>query len=243
MSNVVESAKKIPETSASFFEYVFNFDDDSKCGMINMVQYSVLALVPVVLLLKGIKNFVPEDDDSKGSLEILAECVGQIAFIVLAIWFTDKMVRYVPTYSKCNYSAFNSTNFLLPFIILLTTMQTKFGAKLNILADRVVDLWHGKQPGDAGAQQKNNNVRVTQPISGAGQHHPSQADHLDQSQLLPGNPQLTAMPNIAPQPQAQQSGATQQVAPQQSPDFNAMYQEPMAANAAIGGGMFGGSSW
>ena len=40
--------------------------------MMNMVQYSVLALVPVVLLLKGIKNFVPEDDDSKGSLEILA---------------------------------------------------------------------------------------------------------------------------------------------------------------------------
>ena len=44
------------------------------------------------------------------------------------------------------------------------------------------------------------------------------------------------MPNIAPQQQ-------QQVAPQQSPDFNAMYQEPMAANDALGGGMFGGSSW
>ena len=242
MSEVVETTKKIPETSASFFEYVFNFDDDSKCGMMNMVQYSVLALVPVVLLLKGIKNFVPEDDESKGSLEILAECIGQIAFIVLAIWFTDKMVRFVPTYSKCNYSAFNSTNFLLPFIILLTTMQTKFGAKLNILADRVVDLWHGKQPGEVGAQQNNGNVRVTQPISGAGQHQPSQADHLDQSQLLPGNPQLTAMPNIAPQSQTQPANPPQQVAPQQSPDFNEMYQEPMAANAAIGS-MFGGSSW
>jgi len=231
MSDVVESTKNIPSSTTSFFEHVFNFEDDSKCGMLNMVQYSILALVPVVLLLKGVKNFVPEDDESKGSLEILAECVGQIAAIALAIWFIDKTIRYVPTYSKCEYAAFNSTNFLLPFIILLTTMQTKFGAKLNILADRVVDLWHGKQPGDAGAQQ-NKNVRVTQPISGAGQHQPSQADHLDTSQLLPGNPQLTAMPNIVPQ---------QQVAPQQSPDFNAMYQEPMAANAA-GGGMFG-SSW
>lgn len=242
MSDVIESAKKIPETSTSFFEYVFNFDDDSKCGMINMVQYSVLALIPVVLLLKGIKNFVPEDDDSKGSLEILAECIGQIAFIVLAIWFIDKMVRYVPTYSKCTYAAFNSTNFLIPFIILLTTMQTKFGAKLNILADRVVDVWHGKQPGDVGAQQQNNTVRVTQPISGAGQHQPSQADHLDTSQLLPGNPQLTAMPNIVPQ-QPQQPQQPQGGVQQQAPDFNAMYQEPMAANQALGGGMFGGSSW
>ena len=234
MSDIVESAKKVPATSASFFEYVFNFDDDSKCGMINMVQYSIIAIIPVVLLLKSIKNFVPEDDDSKGSLEISAECVGQIAFIVISIWFIDKIVRYVPTYSKCTYDSFNSTNFLLPFIILLTTMQTKFGAKLNILADRLVDLWHGKQPGDAGAQQQNNNVRVTQPLSG--QHQPSQADHLDASQLLPGNPQLTAMP----QQQAPQQPQPQQ---QQSPDFNAMYQEPMAANAAIGGGMFGGSSW
>ena len=239
MSDVVESAKKIPETSASFFEYVFNFDDDSKCGMSNMVQYSVIALIPVVLLLKGIKNFVPDDDDSKGSLEILAECIGQIAFIVLTIWFIDKIIRYVPTYSKCAYASFNSTSFILPFIILLTTMQTKFGAKLNILADRVVDLWHGKQPGDAGAQQQNKNVRVTQPLSGAGQHQPSQADHLDTAQLLPGNPQLTAMPNIAPQQQQQPQGGGQQ----QAPDFNAMYQEPMAANAALGGGMFGGSSW
>jgi hypothetical protein len=49
------------------------------------------------------------------------------------------------------------------------------------------------------------------------------------------------MPNIAPQ--QQQASAPQQGATQQSPDFNAMYQEPMAANAALGGGMFGGSSW
>ena len=82
-------------------------------------------------------------------------------------------------------------------------------------------------------------MRVTQPISGAGQHQPSQADHLDTSQLLPGNPQLTAMPNIAPQQQQLQGGVQQQ-----SPDFNAMYQEPMAANQALGGGgMFGGSTW
>ena len=235
MSDVIESAKNIPGSSISFFEHVFNFDEDSKCGMLNMLQYSILALIPVVLLLKGVKHFVPEDDESKGSLEILAECIGQIAAIVLAIWFVDKMIRYAPTYSKCEYASFNATNFLLPFIILLTTMQTKFGAKLNILADRVFDLWHGKETGDV---QQQKNVRVKQPISGSGQHQPSQADHLDASRLLPGNPQLTAMPNIAPQQQQQQ-----QVAPQQSPDFNAMYQEPMAANDALGGGMFGGSSW
>lgn len=249
MSEVVESAKKITETSTGFFEYVFNFDDDCKSGMLNMIQYSVLAIIPVVVLLKGIKNFVPEDDESKGSLEIIVECIGQIAFIVLSIWFIDKMIRYIPTYSKTAYDVFNSTNFLIPFIILLTTMQTKFGAKINILADRALDVWHGRQPGEEVVVPKKNNIRVSQPITGSGMHKPSQADSLDTSQLLPGNPALTSMPQLSQQPQQQQP----QLAPQQQqqqqqqpqeyePNFNDMYQEPIAANGALGG-MFGGSSW
>ena len=36
---------------------------------------------------------------------------------------------------------FSFYKFLIPFIILLTTMQTKFGAKINILADRALDVW------------------------------------------------------------------------------------------------------
>ena len=47
------------------------------------------------------------------------------------------MVRYVPTYSGINYHKFNEINFILPLLIILVTMQTKLGAKINILADRV----------------------------------------------------------------------------------------------------------
>ena len=82
------------------------------------------------------------------------------------------------------------------------------------------------------SQQQNgqNVVRVTQPISG--QHQPSQADYLDTSQLLPSNPQMSAMPQMQQPPQ--------QIQPQN--DFNNMYaqsNEPMAAND--GGGW--GSTW
>ena len=242
MSEVVESAKKITETSSGFVEYVFNFDDDCKSGMLNMIQYSILAIIPVVLLLKGIKNYVPEEDESKGCLEITIECIGQIAFIVLSIWFIDKMIRYIPTYSKTAYDVFNSTNFLIPFVILLTTMQTKFGAKINILADRALDVWHGRQPGEENVVQQKNNIRVSQPISGSGMHKPSQADHLDASQLLPGNPALTSMPQVPQQPQQPQQPQKQEQQQEYEPNFNGMYQEPIAANGALGG-MFGGSSW
>jgi hypothetical protein len=231
------------KSSLGFFKYVFNFDEENKHNLMNMVQYTLLSIIPVIIILRLIKNIIPEEDETKGSLEITVECVGQILLIILAIWFTNKIIRYIPTYSGEYYGKFNETNFIIPFIIILATMQTKLGAKLNILIDRVIDLWHGKKEGmqqQQGQQQGQgqNVVRVSQPFAG-GQRPVTQADYLDRSQLLPTNTQLTAMPS-------------QQ---QQNPDFNSMYQnnptpmpgamqpgmmmEPMAANE--GGGW--GSVW
>ena len=253
MDNITETVKAVPSESLGFLKYVFNFDDENKCEMLNMGQYAVLAIIPVLLVLKAVKHIIPEEDDSKGSLEIMAESIGQLLLIMCAIWFTNKIIRFVPTYSGCDYGKFNATNFLLPFLIILATMQTKLGAKLNILLDRVVDRWEGRT---SDSQQKSSDgsvVRVSQPLAGQNQpqHQPSQADYQDRNQILPSNPQLTSMPQMNQAPQ-------QQLSPQQSPDFNQMYQnqatplqdahtpsmsqEPMAANEGMGG-MFGGSAW
>ena len=144
MDKVTETVKSVPSESMNFFSYVFNFDHDNKMDIMNMLQYTLLAIIPILLLLKGIKHIVPEEDESKGSLEIVAESVGQIFLIMMGIWFINKIIRYIPTYSGENYHKFNNINFILPFVIILATMQTKLGAKLNILIDRVADLWYGK---------------------------------------------------------------------------------------------------
>ena len=243
MEKVNEAINADSSTSLGFLKYVFNFDEENKNSMMNMIQYTILSIIPVLITLRLIKHIIPEEDETKGSLEIVLESVGQIILIVLAIWFTNKIIRYIPTYSGEHYGKFNETNFIIPFIIILATMQTKLGAKLNILIDRVVDLWHGKKEGNTSQQGQTqgqggqNTVRVTQPF--AGQHQVSQADYLDRSQILPSNPQLTAMPQQQPRT-----------------DFNGMYQnnptpmpgamhpggiiEPMAANEGIGGW---GSAW
>lgn len=237
MDKVTESVKSVPTESMNFFSYVFNFDHENKMDIMNMLQYTLLAIIPILLLLKGIKHIVPEEDESKGSLEILAESVGQILVIMMGIWFINKIIRYIPTYSGENYHKFNNINFILPFVIILATMQTKLGAKLNILIDRVADLWHGKtqqQPQQQGQGQGQGVVRVSQPFAGQPQqqNQPSQADYLDRNQLLPSNPSMSAMP------QQQQSNT----------NFNQMYQnqptqmvnpvfppEPVAANDGHGG--------
>ena len=232
MDKISDSVKSVQDDSIGFFNYVFNFDNENKNRIMNMVQYTLLSIIPVLLILRGIKHFIPEDDDSKGSFEILAESIGQVLIIIFSIWIINKIINFIPTYSGEEYPKFNEINFIIPFILILATMQTKLGAKFNILIDRTMNLITGKggEEIQQNQQQGQNVVRVSQPL--AGQHQPSQADYLDRNQLLPSNPQMSAMPSgfAPPQQQVQQQTGLQ--------DFNNMYQqnEPMAANE-------GGSSW
>ena len=66
------------DSNPNFFKHVFNFSDDSKSDMLNICQYSIVALIPVVILNKIMQKYVPEAEDSKSSLEILAEIIIQV---------------------------------------------------------------------------------------------------------------------------------------------------------------------
>jgi hypothetical protein len=242
MDKISDSVKSVQNESVGFLSYVFNFDTENKYRIMNMMQYTLLTIIPVLLILRGIKHIIPEDDETKGSLEILFESVGQVILIMLAIWFTHKIINYIPTYSGEDYPKFNEISFIIPFILILATMQTKLGAKFNILIDRVSALIFGKREEprsgqQGGAQQAGQNVvRVSQPLAGGQNmppiHQPSQADYLDRSQLLPSNPMMSSMPTKFPAQQLQQPQ------PPGMQDYNFPSMEPMAANE--GGGW---SAW
>ena len=242
----IENADKV-----TFIKHMTELNAGDKATMMNMVQYALLAIVPIVIVLKVIKMFVPEEDEEKGSMEILAESLGQIVAIVLSVWIINRIIVFIPTYSGVDYKPMDHTSFLLGFLIVLMTMQTKLGEKINILIERLMALWNGdsslkKEDGKKGG----NVVRVTQPISGG--HIPSRPDILSPSQMTSLHSQTTEKQLPQHDPRSGQS------VHQSQPDFNQMYQnsvtplvdaqspgamEPMAANEAMGGGMFGGSSF
>ena len=231
MDKITDGVKSVQHESAGFFNYVFNFDSENKHRIMNMLQYTLLSIIPVLLILRGIKHIIPEDDDSKGTIEILAESVGQVILIMLAIWLTNKIINFIPTYSGEEYPKFNEISFVIPFVIILATMQTKLGAKFNILIDRFMQLIGvGRNDLEKKEHQQvtQNVVRVSQPL--AGQHQPSQADYLDRNQLLPSNPMLSSMPTKFPPQQLQQQQPTQ------GQEFFPMSNEPLAANDGGGGG-------
>ena len=100
----MDSATDVVKTSASsnadsFFKTVFNFDEDGKAEMMNILQYLVLAILPCIIILKAVGAIIPEEDDSKGSIEILAEISWSTSALILLMYFSDKAIRYVPTYS------------------------------------------------------------------------------------------------------------------------------------------------
>ena len=252
--------------STGFLKYVFAFDNEVKCQVGNMLQYGALALLPVLGTLKAVQHLIPEDDPSKGSITLALESLGQVGLVLVLMWLSDRVIRYIPTLSGCAYGEFQPVAFLLPFLIIMATMQTKLGAKLSLIVDRVIGE---EEPVHAPVHKQaprkgHGGIRVTQPLANQPSlppHQPSQADTLDNRMLVPSDRQLTTMPAPPVPSHVQQQG---------SPDFQNMYQgpntplqdaavpggnppqaqprldpaaltEPMAANEALGGSM--GSSW
>jgi hypothetical protein len=241
----MESLDELTKTSSGkngFFKHVFNFNDDSKSEMLNIVQYAVLALIPVIILNKLTQRYIPEADEDKGSIEIVAEILAQVIAMFLFILIIHRIITFIPTYSGEKYVEFSVSNIILAMLVIILSLQTKLGEKVSILVDRIMDLWNG--PADV-KKGKKGNVKVSQPIS---QNQVAMNQSLNSVGMNSGMMGTTSI-----------SSLPQNTSTQQLPDYNQMYQqdstplvgaatqgmgmgmenfEPMAANAG-GGGSFG----
>ena len=115
------------ESKKNFFKHVFNFEDDSKAEMLNIVQYTLIAIIPMVLLNKSIQKYVPEADDQKSSLEVLAEIILQVIVMFLGLLFIHRMIIFVPTYSGVKFPEYNVIINILSVLMITLSLQTKLG--------------------------------------------------------------------------------------------------------------------
>ena len=54
----LEDLTKSTNGKPGFFKHVFNFDEDSKSEMTNIVQYAGLAIIPIVIMNKLMQNYI-----------------------------------------------------------------------------------------------------------------------------------------------------------------------------------------
>lgn len=174
MDNIIHEAKSINQNT--FINHVFDSSDEGKAEILNVIQYSLTAILPIVMLNKTIQKFVPEADVEKSSLELLAEIFIQIVVMFIGVVLIHRVITYFPTYSGYKYEAFNLTTVILAFLVIVLSLQTKLGIKVNILVDRAYELWNG--PG----ADKRKPVRKETMHN----HQPSQADSLDDSRTQTG---------------------------------------------------------
>jgi len=210
----------------TFFNQVFNMSEEGNAEIMNVSQYAVLAIIPVVILNKLVQRFSPEADPDASSLELLVEVVLQVIVMFVGIVLIHRIIVYVPTYSGFKYENLTLTNVVLAFLIVVLSIQTKLGIKVNILYDRVLDLWNGTG-GDERKATIKNKVRVSDSQMN---HVTSQADYLDnggyQQDMFPPAPVATARPQNGSYDTMMRGSAQPQMAAPQ----------PMAANSMLGGG-------
>jgi len=198
----LDELSKATNGKPGFFKHVFNFNDDSKSEMMNIVQYAVLALIPVIMMNKAMQKYVPEADDEKGNVELLAEIVGQIIIMFLGILIIHRIITFIPTYSNQKYVDFSVTNIILAMLVIVLSLQTKLGEKVSIIVDRLMEVWDGPKDKKKGKKGQGS-VKVSQPIS---------QNNTAMNQSL-GSTSINSLPQQEQQPT------------QQQPDYNNMYQQ------------------
>ena len=126
------------EGTKSFFSYIFSLNANEKNDLLNIVQYTVLAIIPIIIILKLMKKYIPNENDKKASIEILIELVLQLIVIFAAFWFIHKLITFIPTYSTAAYPSFNTIQLIIPVIFILFSMNSTISEKATILLNRVL---------------------------------------------------------------------------------------------------------
>ncbi len=235
--------------NVGFIKHVFSLTPDGKAQLINIVQYIVLAVIPVAVLDHFVHKLFPSGDfESKSSIELLAEVIGQLSISVLALEFVHRIATGVPTYTGVPIPDLNL--FQVAISLLFTTIYAKgvIGSKVRILTGRAYDLWDGKKKEPTKKAKKDQSVvKAIQPLSGGRMpaHSMSRADGLMGQGRAPQPQQMHQQP---PPPQ-EAYGATSSslysgsdanpLVNAQTPGMEntgAASIEPMAANAVLGGG-------
>jgi len=214
----MDKQESAPTTSGNaIVKHIFKFDDETKSNLMNLAQYTVLAVIPVAILQNISEKVFPEYDASKGTMELLAEILGQSLMACIGLFFIHRVITAVPTFSGTAMGDINLFSIIVVFLLSSFMFDGKVEKKFKAISNRMMDLWEGKSEEDTNnkknkqqhQQQGGNRVSVSQPISRGGMptHSPSRADYLNSP-----NAQMSAT-QMLPPPQQQQQQAPQQTPP------------------------------
>jgi len=222
----MDSKETVQTSENSMVKHIFKFDDETKANLMNLTQYTVLAVIPVAILQNLSEKLFPKYDSSKGTVELLAEILGQAVTTIVGLFFIHRLITAVPTFSGTAMGDLNLFSIIVVFLLTSFMFDGKIQKKINAISERTIDVWEGKSDEKKKEKKEASVVKVSQPISSGAQHQASRSDLIgrqtgpgvQQGPPPPVQTQQPQQPSIADQPNyAGQVGAPQVL-------------EPMAAN-------------
>lgn len=213
---------QLPTNTTQFFDHVFN--EKTKSEMLNIIQYSLISIVPVVFLNKTMAYYIPEADEYKDSIEVLLEIIIQVMGMFVGMLIIHRMVTYIPPSSGMNYPEFHVTHVILSVLLIILSLQTKIGEKVSILTRRFLIFINGREGFYQPQQQQI--PRSIQPLANQPQQQPLQ-------QQQPQTTPLHQLPDHSQQQQQQQQPMKYSSAIPQ-PDINGMIAPYSAGDDKFG---------
>lgn len=199
------SVENVPEATMTFFNFVVQQPKDD---LANLIQYAIMMLIPAVIVVYGTTEFMDPLAPDATIVQLGLEIVASIVAATAVIYFANRMIIYVPTWSGVPYNDVNLLGAIIPTIVVLVGMgwyngnqhSRTLGARISELVDRALN--------QANPPKK----QATQPKT-------------------PEEKYPAAGPPPAQATSVNKSGDDHQTNVQQPvPDFNAMYQGAAGSN-------------
>ena len=125
-----------PITNQGFFTYVFKLSKFKQEDLMNIVQYTLLSIVPVVLFIYFTKKYFPSLEENDSSLYIFTITVIELIFMIIGIFFIDRIINYIPTYSGKYYETINLTTIVIIFVLFMLITETGFKKRTLVMLER-----------------------------------------------------------------------------------------------------------
>ena len=240
--------QEITGGKTGFFKTFFTLTKEEKAESLNFLQYTILALIPLIILVRVNQVIWPKADEKKGTIEILAEVLGQVIFTGVIVFIVYRIIDFIPTYSGIPLKGINMLSIITIFILTLPWYDStsNLGAKMQVLHKRIdakLPSFFGIQPDKTqktGSNNGNSNngggsLQVAQPT-----HISSRADYLGAHGRLAATggqpaqkPSYPSFDNMYQQNPPNTQGSNNSAAAAPTENFASF--EPMAANASLGG--------
>ena len=131
-------------SETTFLKYIFN--DDTKYTILNLMQLSFIALIPLYFLIK-LLDILPEANEKKGFLETFFEIILHIIILIIGIVIIIKFSMYFKPLSGTPYPEdFSFMPLIIGTLFMALTYQTKLSEKIFTLKEKVTNKVKPEKP-------------------------------------------------------------------------------------------------